>query len=380
MNRHSMQSRLEQLEKDYGIEWREYSLEALFGRSTRGRRLKSADRIAGNLPFVTAGETDTGISDWIGNKVRIFSKNTITIDMFGSAKYRGYEYGADDHVAVVHTEKLSPQAALFVTTAIHKSSHAGQFDYSRNFYATDADKLTIQLPTISQNGVSLIAFDFIETFIATLNAERLATLNAYLKLTNLQDYTLTDDEQTALDALDTVTWGEFSIVSLFSVRNTHCILSRDIRPNSGDVPYLTAGQMNNAVGTFINFDKNHIDEGNCIFIGGKTFIVTYQEKNFYSNDSHNLALYYKDNKKRTKNNQLFVVTTIYKSLSPLYSWGDSVSNKKIQKDKIVLPLLSDMTPDYDYMERVIAAMQKVVIKKVVDYLDERIAKTSELVR
>lgn len=380
MNRHSMQSRLEQLEKDYGIEWREYSLEALFGKSTRGRRLKSADRIAGNLPFVTAGETDTGISDWIGNKVRIFSKNTITIDMFGSAKYRGYEYGADDHVAVVHTEKLSPQAALFVTTAIHKSSHAGQFDYSRNFYATDADKLTIQLPTISQNGVSLIAFDFIETFIATLNAERLATLNAYLKLTNLQDYTLTDDEQTALDALDTVTWGEFSIVSLFSVRNTHCILSRDIRPNSGDVPYLTAGQMNNAVGTFINFDKNHIDEGNCIFIGGKTFIVTYQEKNFYSNDSHNLALYYKDNKKRTKNNQLFVVTTIYKSLSPLYSWGDSVSNKKIQKDKIVLPLLSDMTPDYDYMERVIAAMQKVVIKKVVDYLDERIAKTSELVR
>ena len=380
MNRHSMQSRLEQLEKDYGIEWREYSLEALFGRSTRGRRLKSADRIAGNLPFVTAGETDTGISDWIGNKVHIFSKNTITIDMFGSAKYRGYEYGADDHVAVVHTEKLSPQAALFVTTAIHKSSHAGQFDYSRNFYATDADKLTIQLPTISQNGVSLIAFDFIETFIATLNAERLATLNAYLKLTNLQDYTLTDDEQTALDALDTVTWGEFSIVSLFSVRNTHCILSRDIRPNSGDVPYLTAGQMNNAVGTFINFDKNHIDEGNCIFIGGKTFIVTYQEKNFYSNDSHNLALYYKDNKKRTKNNQLFVVTTIYKSLSPLYSWGDSVSNKKIQKDKIVLPLLSDMTPDYDYMERVIAAMQKVVIKKVVDYLDERIAKTSELVR
>ena len=380
MNRHSMQSRLEQLEKDYGIEWREYSLEALFGRSTRGRRLKSADRIAGNLPFVTAGETDTGISDWIGNKVHIFSKNTITIDMFGSAKYRGYEYGADDHVAVVHTEKLSPQAALFVTTAIHKSSHAGQFDYSRNFYATDADKLTIQLPTISQNGVSLIAFDFIETFIATLNAERLATLNAYLKLTNLQDYTLTDDEQTALDALDTVTWGEFSIVSLFSVRNTHCILSRDIRPNSGDVPYLTAGQMNNAVGTFINFDKNHIDEGNCIFIGGKTFIVTYQEKNFYSNDSHNLALYYKDNKKRTKNNQLFVVTTIYKSLSPLYSWGDSVSNKKIQKDKIVLPLLSDMTPDYDYMERVIAAMQKVVIKKVVDYLGERIAKTSELVR
>lgn len=68
------------------------------------------------------------------------------IDMFGSAKYRSYEYGADDHVAVVHTEKLKEDAAIFVTSAIHKSSHNGQFDYGRNFYAKDADALNILLP------------------------------------------------------------------------------------------------------------------------------------------------------------------------------------------------------------------------------------------
>ena len=66
--------------------------------------------------------------------------------MFGSAKYRNYEYGADDHVAVVHTEKLPMKAAIFVTTAINKSSHNGQFDYGRNFYAKDADNLDIMLP------------------------------------------------------------------------------------------------------------------------------------------------------------------------------------------------------------------------------------------
>ena len=294
MNRHSMQSRLEQLEKDYGIEWREYSLEALFGRSTRGRRLKSADRIAGNLPFVTAGETDTGISDWIGNKVRIFSKNTITIDMFGSAKYRGYEYGADDHVAVVHTEKLSPQAALFVTTAIHKSSHAGQFDYSRNFYATDADKLTIQLPTISQNGVSLIAFDFIETFIATLNAERLATLNAYLKLTNLQDYTLTDDEQTALDALDTVTWGEFKIEdvlvwqkSIIELNPLH--LSSLTISDEKKYPFYGQATTNNGIIEYRHLKESVLNNP----LGKPTILVhsnnqntVYLETPFYLKDGH----------------------------------------------------------------------------------------------
>lgn len=134
-----------------GLDWGSYNLEALYGKSTRGKRLKSADRIAGDLPFVTAGESNEGISAFIGNKVEVFSKNTTTIDMFGSAKYRNYAYGGDDHIAVVHTEKLPMKASIFVTTAIHKSSHNGQFSYGRNFYAKDADKLNISLPQRNGN-------------------------------------------------------------------------------------------------------------------------------------------------------------------------------------------------------------------------------------
>jgi len=128
------------------LEWASYNLEELFGQSTRGKRLKSADRIPGPLPFVTAGEAEEGVSAYIGNDVEIFSQNTTTIDMFGSAKYRNYQYGGDDHIAVVHTESLPKGAAIFVTAAIHKSSHNGQFNYGKNFYAKDADALNILLP------------------------------------------------------------------------------------------------------------------------------------------------------------------------------------------------------------------------------------------
>lgn len=131
--------------------WSKFNLKDLYGLSTRGKRLKSMDRINGELPFVTAGEANEGVSAFIGNKVDIFSKNTITIDMFGSAKFRNYKYGADDHIAVVHTEELSKFSAIFVTTAIHKSSYTGQFSYSRNFYAKDADELNIQLPVKDNN-------------------------------------------------------------------------------------------------------------------------------------------------------------------------------------------------------------------------------------
>lgn len=146
------------------LDWKEYNLENLFGKSTRGKRLKSDDRIVGCLPFVTAGEANTGISDFICNKVEIFSKNTITIDMFGSAKYRNYNYGGDDHIAVVHTENINPESAIFITSAIHKSSYNGQFNYGRNFYAKDADALNIMLPIKN----SIIDYDIMNTIISAV--------------------------------------------------------------------------------------------------------------------------------------------------------------------------------------------------------------------
>lgn len=126
--------------------WKSFNLECLFGKSTRGKRLKGDDRVSGTLPFVTAGEASEGISAYISNDVEIFEKNTTTIDMFGSAKYRNYKYGADDHIAVVHTETVPMKAAIFLTAAIHKAAHTGKFDYGHNFYAKDADALDIMLP------------------------------------------------------------------------------------------------------------------------------------------------------------------------------------------------------------------------------------------
>ncbi len=159
------------------VEWKEYNLEKLFGKSTRGKRLKSDDRIAGTLPFVTAGEINTGISDFISNNVEIFKKNTITIDMFGSAKYRNYNYGGDDHIAVVHTEKLQQESVIFITSSIHKTSYNGQFHYGRNFYAKDADMLNIMLPTKENE----IDFSYMNTLISAVKKLVIKDLVFYSK-------------------------------------------------------------------------------------------------------------------------------------------------------------------------------------------------------
>jgi hypothetical protein len=319
------------------------------------------------LPFVTAGEANEGISAFIGNDITIFSENTTTIDMFGSAKYRNYKYGGDDHIAVVHTEKLSKFASIFVTSAIHKSSYTGEFHYGRNFYAKDADELNISLPTKNNKP----DFEFMESFIAQIEAERIAKLEAYLEVSGLKDYILTDEEEQVLMEFENINFEEFNVIDIFDVKNTGNILSRDIIKNSGETPYLCASSENNGVSSYISYNEEYLDKGNCVFIGGKTFVVSYQEKDFYSNDSHNLVLYLK-NEEKNKSNQLYLATCVNKGLGYKYSWGDSISNRKIQIDKISLPT-KNKKPNYDSMQTLISAIQKLVIKDVVLYVDEKIA-------
>ena len=59
------------LENYPSLKWDRYNLEKLFGKSTRGKRLKDDDRIVGTLPFVTAGEASEGISAYISNAVEM---------------------------------------------------------------------------------------------------------------------------------------------------------------------------------------------------------------------------------------------------------------------------------------------------------------------
>jgi len=155
-----------------------FNSKELFGDATRGKRLKSADRIHGDLPFITAGESKTGISDYIGNDVQIFNLNTITIDMFGSAKYRNFKYGADDHVAVINTSKYNLNVGLFLTTAYNKTANTGAFSYARNFYAKDADNLNLSLPACENKTPD---YRFMEQIIKIIKKQYIKKIMKYLQ-------------------------------------------------------------------------------------------------------------------------------------------------------------------------------------------------------
>lgn len=340
-----------------------FNVEKLFGKSTRGKRLKGDDRIPGDLPFVTAGESNEGVSAFIGNDVTIFSKNTTTIDMFGSAKYRNYKYGADDHVAVVHTEKLSRHAAIFITSAIHKSSCTGIFDYGRNFYAKDADRLNIYLPSKNNDP----DYEFMENYIAELEA--------YLTVAGLKDYELTPQEQKALDEFENYkfSWGNYNIKSLFGASTRGKRLKSADRL-SGYLPFVTAGESNEGVSAFIGNDVT-------VFSANTTTIDMFGSAKYrnyeYGADDH-VAVVHTEN--LPKHAAIFVTTAIHKSsYTGKFDYGRNFYAKDADELMISLPSKNNK-PDYSLMATLISAIQKLVIKDVVLFSERKITAHKQVVK
>ena len=280
--------------------------------------------------------------------------------------YQEFPYFTGDKIKIVKSKdkRFNKKNAQFFLSTMTKSFSSFSWGAS-SFSVKVIESQKITLPI--KNGKP--DFEFMDSFIAHIEAERMSKLNSYLVATGLKDYTLTAKEQKALIDFEQAEFKEFKVTDIFDVNNSKSILSRDIIADSGTTPYLCASADNNAVSTYIAYDKQHIDTGNCVFIGGKTFVVTYQEHDFYSNDSHNLILHLKDAEK-SKSNQLYLATCVKKGLAHKYSWGDSISNRKIQKDIISLPVQDDK-PDYAIMDTLISAIQKLVIKDVVIYLTDK---------
>ncbi|MGR7120010.1 restriction endonuclease subunit S [Klebsiella aerogenes] len=350
------------------VEWGAFSFKDIFENIYQGRRLKKDDQIPGHIPFVMAGVTNSGVANYISNPVTVFPENSITIDIFGNTFYRDYSFGAGDDTGVYWSEKnqYSKETMKFFAISMSKALE-GKFDFGKKLRSSQSLNLKMMLPVKS----GMIDFDFINDFIMELEAEQISNLDTYLSASGLNDYHLTPEEQKVVSDYDNLAFSDFNIVDIFSIKNSGNILSRDIVENSGDTPYLCASRENNSVHSYISYDEKFLDEGNCVFIGGKTFVVSYQQMDFYSNDSHNLILYVKNNEIRTKLSQLFLVTCIDKSLGHKYSWGDSISNAKIQKDRIALPVIGNQ-PDLLFFGKFISAIQKIVIKDLVEYVNDKV--------
>ena len=210
------------------MEWGEFKLGDLFDiNPTKYYRLQNEEIMSenGNVPLISNSSTDNGVMGFSNLKANN-KGNTITCsDTTLGADTMFYQQ--NDFIGYSHIQHLVPKIKPFnksiasVIISACKVSTSKQYDYGNKFNRESMNKTKIQLPT--KNGK--IDFEFIESFIAELEAERIAELEAYLLATGLKDYTLTAEEQHILEDFEKgkIAFGRFTyksiLIKLFKVED-----------------------------------------------------------------------------------------------------------------------------------------------------------------
>ncbi len=334
---------------------------------------------SGRFPYVVRMGSDNGQKGFIKENEQFLNEgNTIsfgqdTATMF----YQEKPYFTGDKIKILKSKdkRFNKKNAQFFILTMTKSFSSFSWGGS-SFNVNIIKNQNITLP-ISSNGK--IDFDFMESFISELEAERIGGLEAYLSATSLKDYTLTTVEQKALENFDKIKFGEFKLENLFERIKTKKLpykadeLTKRITEEY-TLPCLTSSFKNQGLNYFAPRDDATILK-NVISIPSNSDVYrAYFQSNEFTvlSDAYAISWILND-VKLLPNQYLFTVQCINKVTDlSIYSYKNKLGGWNVVKNKsIQLPIKNDK-PDYEIMETLISAIKKMAIKDVVLYTDKKL--------
>ena len=337
---------------------------------TKYYRLQNEEIISknGKVPLISNSSTENGVMGF-SNLKPLNKGNTLTCsDTTLGADTMFYQQ--NDFIGYSHIQHLVPKIKQFnksiasIIISASRVSTSKQYDYGNKFNRVAMNKTKIQLP--SKNGK--IDFDFIDNFIGELETERIKNVEQYLVQTGLKDYNLTKEEEQILNDFTNgnVKFGEFTYQNIFNNIVQGRRLKKDDQ-KSGNIPFVMAGITNTGVVNYISnpvasFPKNSI----TIDIFGNTF---YRNYSFGAGDD--TGVYWSNTKEYSKETMLFFSTAMEKSITGKFDYGNKLRSSQSLNFNMKLPL-KDKKPDFVIMETFISAIQKLVIKDIVLYVNKKI--------
>ena len=287
-------------------------------------------------------------------------------------------YLKDGHGAtsVLQSEKLNKINQMFIIGAIERVIKT-KYSYNNKATKIELKNSLINLP-IKNNKID---YEFMESFIAELEDQRIADIEAFLLATGLKDYNLTNEEQKVLEDFESgnFCWEEFSLGNLFDINPTkyYKLKNEQIISKNGNVPLISNSSTDNGVMGFSNLTPLNL--GNTITCSDTTLgadTMFYQENDFigYSH-IQNLVPKFEEFDKLIAN---FIITSSRIATLKQYDYGNKFNRDAMNKTKIYLPSTNNNL-NFRKMETFITAIQKLVIKDVVLYADGKINATKSVI-
>lgn len=370
------------LNKELGnVKWGEFKITQLFKPITVRRKLKSEDvEEEGIYPAYSSDSENSGIIGYYSEPEFICDSNNPVYVVFGdhtrTMSIVRKSFSVLDNVKVLRPHIENTNVLLFIFSVWKKQ--IPNLGYKRHWGI--AKECLLRLPAKNNK----IDFDFMESFIAELEAvrvaeletERAAELSAYLIASGMENYELSNDEMAIIERYkkQQIPFSEFEFIKIFNnIKQGRRLKKDDQLP--GNIPFVMSGTTNTGVVGYISnpvaqFPKNSI----TIDIFGNSFFRNYD---FGAGDD--TGVYWNTEIEYSKTCMLFFAAAMERALRGKYSYGKKLRSSQSVHFKMQLPT-KDGKPDYDTMATLISAVQKLVIKDVVLYADRKIEKTKAITK
>ena len=375
------------------VEWGEFKLKDLFEIvGTKSLDSNAIDFKENWINFIWRTYENNGIQGKIDQ--RDFAPNepyTITATVIWNYKYVKYQkepYYCSQNINKLTPKKIittwSENIAYYFIANIQK--FVSLYDNQQGWYKLDDMKNhVINVPVKDWK----IDFNFMDKFIAELEAEHQAELEAehqaeleaYLETTWLKNYELTSDELNTLNDFEEwkIEWKTFKI--WWENWLFHIATGRDViiwRTTEWTIPLISHQHENNGISKRISKlnDRRLFNYKTTLPLADRwVFLATTQNEDFHI-WTRVKALTFKT-WELSLNKRLFFVSSINMLQILFTEYADNATDS-LPDQEIQLPFKNDL-PDYEFMETFISAIQKLVIKDVVIYNQQRLKATADVI-
>lgn len=338
-------------------EWKEFKIGELFGKSNNSKpyHLNNLCEAKIGLPYITRTSLNNGLQCIVedGNYVKN-PKNCIS---FGAENaeyfYQPSEYVAGNKMYYYYKDNASVSSLKFVTQCLNKGIQNCGFGYGMGLTGTRSDTRKILLP-VTESGEP--DFEFMENYIKELEAEKLAEYKTYVQKR------LAELSKQELPPLENKEWKDFYIGEIFDIKSGKRLTKKDMQ--KGKRPFIGASAINNGITNFVSNTNSTLDKNvlGVNYNGSVGECFYHQYECIFSDDVKRFHLKYAiDNKFLL----LFSKGTMLLQ-KVIFTYGYKFNEARMLKQKILLPITSDGTPDYEYMEQYI---KNFMYKKYSEYLE-----------
>ncbi len=297
-------------------------------------------------------------------------------------------YLKDGHGAtsVLQSDFLNEKIALFIITSIKKVI-TKKFSYNEKATKIALKNTYIKLP-INENDEP--DYEYMENYvseleeerISELEEERISELDSYMKVSQLEDYHLTDKEKEILVAYQNgnITYEDYKIGDLFDIHPTRSykLTNRLLFKTAGKTPVVVNSSIGNGIGGYVSL--NPTEEGNKItFTDTTTSEGIFYQPNDFIGYSHIQGLYPLNDVKWSENSLLYFLSLFKKNAAGRFDYATKFTRKVASEMIVKLPINDNKEIDFEFMDAFIQIQKKLSIRDVVDWKDKIIATTKECI-